>query len=52
MRAEADEVICLATPMFFMAVGMHYRDFSPTEDDEVERILREWHAPSPATSPA
>lgn len=42
MRAEADEVLCLAQPMFFMAVGLHYQDFTPTEDEEVEHILREW----------
>jgi putative phosphoribosyl transferase len=36
---EADEVICLATPHYFTAVGYHYRDFSPTEDDEVVALL-------------
>jgi predicted phosphoribosyltransferase len=39
MRAEADEVVCLRTPAWFMAVGLHYRDFSQTEDAEVEQIL-------------
>lgn len=52
MRDEADEVVCLATPMFFMAVGLHYRDFSTTEDEDVVRILREWIAPVAAASPA
>lgn len=41
LRAEADEVICLHVPAFFMAVGQHYRDFGQTEDAEVERLLRE-----------
>lgn len=36
---EPDEVICLATPRQFTAVGYHYRDFSPTEDDEVVQLL-------------
>lgn len=36
---EPDEVICLATPRQFSAVGYHYRDFSPTEDDEVIQLL-------------
>ena len=35
----ADEVICLATPMPFSAVGLWYEDFTPTTDDEVRRIL-------------
>ena len=36
---EPDEVVCLATPHQFSAVGYHYRDFSPTEDDEVVKLL-------------
>ena len=34
-----DEVVCLATPHPFSAVGYHYRDFSPTEDEEVVQLL-------------
>ncbi|XAS63690.1 phosphoribosyltransferase [Micrococcaceae bacterium Sec5.8] len=34
-----DEIVCLATPDPFTAVGYHYRDFAPTEDDEVVRLL-------------
>ena len=37
--SEPDEVVCLATPHHFTAVGYHYRDFSPTDDDEVIRLL-------------
>jgi putative phosphoribosyl transferase len=37
--SEPDEVVCLATPRQFTAVGYHYRDFSPTDDDEVVRLL-------------
>jgi putative phosphoribosyl transferase len=37
--ADADEVVCLAAPHFFSAVGRYYRDFSATNDDEVVRLL-------------
>ncbi len=36
---EADDVVCLATPRNFRAVGYYYYDFSGTEDDEVVRLL-------------
>jgi putative phosphoribosyl transferase len=36
---EADEVVCLATPDPFIAVGQWYRDFSATDDDDVVRLL-------------
>ncbi|WP_350225224.1 phosphoribosyltransferase family protein [Arthrobacter sp. efr-133-TYG-118] len=36
---EPDEVVCLATPPRLTAVGHHYRDFSPTGDDEVAWLL-------------
>ncbi len=39
LRAEADTVVCTATPEPFMAVGAWYHDFSPTTDDEVRRLL-------------
>ena len=41
---EVDEVVCLSTPRGFMAVGMHYIDFSQTTDAEVQQILAEAHA--------
>ncbi len=34
-----DEVICLATPEPFSAVGQFYRDFSQTSDEEVVELL-------------
>ncbi|WP_326966413.1 phosphoribosyltransferase [Arthrobacter sp. CG_A4] len=37
--SEPDELVCLATPQQFSAVGCHYRDFSPTEDGEVVQLL-------------
>lgn len=36
---EPDEVVCLATPPRLTAVGHHYRDFSPTGDDEVAWLI-------------
>lgn len=41
LRAEADEVVCLVAPAEFRAVGMWYRDFSPTSDAEVIALLDE-----------
>ena len=35
----ADEVVCLRTPEFFMAVGQGYRNFTQTSDDEVVKLL-------------
>jgi predicted phosphoribosyltransferase len=37
----ADEVVCAQTPEPFSAVGLWYRDFSQTTDDEVRELLRE-----------
>jgi predicted phosphoribosyltransferase len=36
---EADDVICAVTPEPFNAVGLWYRDFSQTTDDEVKELL-------------
>jgi predicted phosphoribosyltransferase len=41
LRSEADEVVCLHTPRRFWAVGLHYEDFHPTSDDDVQRVLAE-----------
>lgn len=41
LQGEADEVVCLATPSPFYAVGLFYRDFGQTEDEEVTRLLQE-----------
>ena len=37
--AVADEVVCLATPMMFSAVGQWYGDFGQTQDGEVRGLL-------------
>lgn len=40
VRELADEVVCLATPEFFQAVGQFYRDFPQVEDEEVIALLK------------
>lgn len=39
LRREADEVVCLATPFPFWAVGQHYEDFRQVSDDEAIALL-------------
>ncbi|MBA2572148.1 MAG: phosphoribosyltransferase [Gemmatimonadetes bacterium] len=38
-RDEVDEVVCAITPEPFYAVGVWYRDFSQTTDEEVHELL-------------
>jgi putative phosphoribosyl transferase len=49
LRNLADEVVCLATPEPFMAVGQSYRHFGQTSDEEVRDLLR--RAPPPDSPP-
>ena len=51
LRAEADEVICLAEPTFFKSVGQWYLDFSQTSDDEVLALLERHAMACPARMP-
>lgn len=37
--AEVDEMVCVATPSPFHGVGLWYRDFDQTDDDEVCALL-------------
>lgn len=39
LRPEADEIVCLATPYPMLAIGIWYRDFGQTTDEEVVRLL-------------
>lgn len=39
LREDVDELVCLASPLQFFAVGQFYQDFSQTSDDEVIRLL-------------
>lgn len=41
IEALADDVICLATPAPFYAVGLHYGDFTQTTDEEVMALLKQ-----------
>ncbi len=44
VRAEADALVCLATPEPFFAVSQFYREFPQVEDDEVVAELNAWRA--------
>ena len=48
LRGEVDEVVACTEPALFLAVGLHYAQFEPTEDAEVRRLLNA--ARPPATS--
>jgi len=39
LRASADEVVCLLSPVSFFAVGEWYDDFEATSDEEVVELL-------------
>jgi predicted phosphoribosyltransferase len=39
LRAKVDDVICATTPEPFYAVGLWYKDFSQTTDEEVRDLL-------------
>ncbi|MFY3551566.1 phosphoribosyltransferase [Achromobacter insolitus] len=41
LASEADEVICISTPLPFYGVGQWYADFEQTEDEEVIRLLQD-----------
>jgi putative phosphoribosyl transferase len=41
LSKEADEVVCLATPEPFFAVGQWYERFSQTSDEEVVELLEQ-----------
>jgi len=40
LRAMVDELVCLETPQYFMAVGAHYQDFTQVADEEVVKLLQ------------
>jgi hypothetical protein len=39
LEADCDEMVFLATPEPFYAVGLYYADFSQTSDEEVIELL-------------
>ena len=38
---DADQVVCVRTPDPFIAVGLWYRDFTPTTDADVRQLLEQ-----------
>lgn len=49
LEDEADEVVCLRTPVQFSAVGAWYDDFAPVSDADVKQLLEQ--AASEVTEP-
>jgi putative phosphoribosyl transferase len=43
LRAEVDEIVCLALPNPFIAVGAHYAEFPQLADADVVTLLAERH---------
>ena len=48
----ADEVVCLATPPEFHAVGQFYRDFTQVDDADVKALLQGAGEPPESSGPA
>lgn len=44
LEREADEVICLAAPEPYIAVGLWYEHFPQTSDEEVRALLSKHHS--------
>jgi predicted phosphoribosyltransferase len=40
LQKEVDEVVCVMSPKWFVAIGDFYEDFLPVSDEEVRRLLR------------
>ncbi len=51
LAGEVDEVVCLAAPEGFRAVGQYYKDFDQTSDDEVLSLLDQARGAVPARAP-
>ncbi|ANW16799.1 phosphoribosyltransferase family protein [Streptomyces clavuligerus] len=52
LAGEADELVCLHTPVDFAAVGQFYANFAQTRDEEVVRALRDAARRTAADGPA
>ncbi|RMF91157.1 MAG: phosphoribosyltransferase [Nitrospinota bacterium] len=46
LAREADEVVCLETPIHFYAVGQFFEDFSQVSDEEVVTLLSHGCSPN------
>jgi predicted phosphoribosyltransferase len=51
LAAEADAVVCAASPRSLEAVGLWYEDFAQTEDDEVRALLADAARRASASDP-
>ena len=51
-RKEVDEIICVATPEPFNAVGVWYQDFSQTSDEDVRNLLEQANGQMQPTRPS
>jgi predicted phosphoribosyltransferase len=51
-RALADDVVFVAAPQLFRAVGLHYRDFHQLDDGEVTALLSQAQARANGRAPA
>jgi putative phosphoribosyl transferase len=40
LRPQVDEVVCLAMPVLFGAIGAFYEDFQQLNDEQVVDLLR------------
>jgi putative phosphoribosyl transferase len=47
IRKEADELVALEVPSYFMAVGAHYEDFPQLDDEEVIELMKRSAADEP-----
>ncbi len=50
LRSVADAVVCVDVPVALGSIGAHYRDFSPTGDAEVSKILERARSESADTT--
>lgn len=50
LEREVDEMVCLRRPEPFYAVGLHYRAFDQTTDEEVVQLLRSARARAPSSA--
>ncbi len=51
LRGEADDVVCLAQPEPFRAIGLYYANFTQLSDADVIALLKEADTLKPATFP-
>jgi len=42
LRSQVDDLVCVASPPNFHAVGLWYRDFTQTSDETVIQLRKQW----------